>query len=495
MTIFSFAVPGRSRFTARLMSTLPFRRTKIIATLGPATESEAMLVQLITAGVDVIRLNMAHAKHDWTREIIRRVRRASLTAGREVAVMMDIKGPEIRTGDLTVPIELKAGEIFDFTVKPDATRDRGEEIRSVDVNYQNLINDIQVGNTVLVDSGLIRLEVLEKHDAHIRCRVLTPGQLTSRRHINLPGVHVNLPSFTEKDRGDTLVGIAEGIDFVALSFVREAADITALRTFLKENKSRARIIAKIEDQSAIDNLDEIIEATDALMVARGDLGIEVPFEELPVIQRRAVKICLAIGRPVIIATHMLESMIGQPMPTRAEITDVANAVFEQADCVMLSGETTVGKYPLESVAVLKTIARRIEEEIANDFPDPAVFLAERMKIYRSAVVLANEIPGSIILAFTKHGTTAAGLAAHRPARAAILAVTDDIQTLRHLKLVRSVEPYLLTPFGDPEKTLERAIASLLKQQRIKAGDKLIIVSDVQASNNRRIDSIQLRTVL
>ena len=476
------------------MTTPPFRRTKIIATLGPATESEAMLVQLIAAGVDLIRLNMAHAKHDWTREIIRRVRRASVTAGREVAVMMDIKGPEIRTGDLTVPLELKVGEIFDFTVKPGAERERSEEIRSVDVNYRNLINDIQVGNTVLVDSGLIRLEVLEKHDAHIRCRVLTPGQLSSRRHINLPGVHVNLPSFTEKDRGDTLVGIEEGIDFVALSFVREAADIAQLRTFLKENKSRARIVAKIEDQSAIDNLDEIIHATDALMVARGDLGIEVPFEELPVIQRRAVKTCLAIGRPVIIATHMLESMIGQPMPTRAEITDVANAVFEQADCVMLSGETTVGKYPLESVAVLKTISMRIEEELANDFPEPAVFLAERMKIYRSAVVLANEIAGSTILAFTKHGTTAAGLAAHRPARAGILAVTDSIQTLRHLKIVRSVEPFLLTPFTDPESTIERAIASLTKQGRIKTGDKLVIVSDVQAEDHRRIDSIQLRTV-
>ena len=476
------------------MSTPAFRRTKIIATLGPATESEEMLVKLISAGVDVLRLNMAHAKHDWTREIIRRIRRASITAGREVAVMMDIKGPEIRTGDLTVPFELKVGEIFDFTVKPGAIRESAEEIRSVDVNYQNLVNDIQVGNTVLVDSGLIRLEVLEKHAAHIRCRVLTPGRLSSRRHINLPGVRVNLPSFTEKDRGDTLVGIEEGIDFVALSFVREAADINQLRTFLKENKSRARIIAKIEDQSAVDNLDEIITATDALMVARGDLGIEVPYEELPVIQRRAVKTCLAIGRPVIIATHMLESMITQPMPSRAEITDVANAVFEQADCVMLSGETTVGRYPLESVAVLKTIAVRIEEELANDFPEPAVFLAERMKIYRSAVVLANEVAGSTILALTKNGTTPAGIAAHRPARAGILAVTDNLGTLRQLRLNRSVEPYLLVPFTDPEDTINRAVTSLIKQGRLKSGDKLVIVSDVQAVNKHRIDSIQLRTV-
>lgn len=476
------------------MTPAPFRRTKIIATLGPATESEEMLGQLIRAGVDVVRLNMAHASHDWTRTIIRRIRAAAQAAGHEVAIMMDIKGPEIRTGDVDLPIELKAGEIFDFTVKPDAERDRSEEIRSVDVNYRNLVNDIRVGDTVLVDNGLIRLEVLAKNDAHIRCRVLTPGELKSRRHINLPGVHVNLPSFTEKDRADTLVGIAEGIDFVALSFVREAADIFQLRAFLKEHGSRARIIAKIEDQSAIDNLDDIIRATDALMVARGDLGIEIPLQELPVVQRRAVRTCLAIGRPVIIATHMLESMIGQPMPTRAEITDVANAVYELADCVMLSGETTVGKYPLECVRVLDTISRRIETEMAAEFPEPAVFLAERMKLLRSAVVMANELPNSAILCFTRRGITAAGLAAHRPARAPILAVTDCPVTLRHLKLVRSVEPFLLQPFGDPEKTITRALESLQKQGRIKTGDKLVIVSDVMTSANQRIDSIQLRTV-
>ncbi len=470
------------------------RRTKIIATLGPATESEEMLGKLIAGGVDVVRLNMAHAKHDWTRLIIRRIRAAALKAGRDIAIMMDIKGPEIRTGDLAVPIELQPGEIFDFTVKPAGDRGTGEEIRSVDVNYRDLVNDIKVGDTVLVDSGLIRLEVLSKDQAYIRCRVLTPGSLTSRRHINLPGVKVNLPSFTEKDKGDTLVGLEEGIDFVALSFVREAADIEQLRAFLKDhNAPQVRIIAKIEDQSAIDNLDEIISATDSLMVARGDLGIEVPFQELPVIQRRAVRTCLAIGRPVIIATHMLESMITQPMPTRAEITDVANAVFELADCVMLSGETTIGKYPLECVQILDTISRRIEEEFATDFPPTAVFTSERMKVLHSAVIMANEIPHSLILVFTRHGTNATGIAAHRPAHSPILAVTDSVPTLRQLRLVRAVEPFLLTPFTTPEGTLDRAILMLLKEGRIREGDKLIIVSDVQAGS-RRIDSIQLRTI-
>ncbi len=267
-----------------------------------------------------------------------------------------------------------------------------------------------------------------------------------------------------------------------------------LRGFLKEHKSTARIVAKIEDQTAISHLDEIIRATDVLMVARGDLGIEVPLQELPVIQRRAVRTCLSIGRPVIIATHMLESMISQPMPTRAEISDVANAVYEQADCVMLSGETTVGKYPLECVAALDLIARRIEEEVADEAPEPAVFLDERMKLRRSAVVMANEMPNSFLVTFTRRGINAAGLAAHRPSRAPILALTDSHETLRHLRIVRAIEPIFLEALGDPEKTIGRAIDSLLKIGRIKQGDKLVIISDVLTQTNRRIESIQLRTV-
>ncbi|MBP9912213.1 MAG: pyruvate kinase [Opitutaceae bacterium] len=470
-----------------------FRRTKIIFTLGPATESEAMLEKLIGAGADIVRLNMAHAKHDWTRTVIRRIRAVSARLGREVAVMMDIKGPEIRTGDLSAPIELKPGEIFDFTVKPGADRENAEEIRSVDVNYRDLVNDIKVGDTVLVDNGLIRLEVLAKDDAHIRCRVLIPGPLSSRRHINLPGVKVNLPSFTEKDRADSLVGLEAGIDFLALSFVREAADITRLREFLAEKKSKVRIIAKIEDQSAIANLDEIVRTCDGLMVARGDLGIECPFEDLPVIQRRAVRACLAQGRPVIVATHMLESMITQSVPTRAEITDVANAVYELSDCVMLSGETTIGKYPLECVQILDKIARRIETEEDTDSREPAVFTGERMKVLHSAVVLANQIPHSKILTFTRHGFMAHGLAALRPVHAPILTFTPHLQLLRQLRLLRAVEPHLMAFAAEPDATIENAIAQLRRIGRIQPGDKLIIATDI-LSQDRLVDSVQLRTV-
>jgi len=471
------------------------RQTKIVFTLGPATQSEEVLEQLIREGADVARLNMAHADHAWTREVIRRIRTVSQRVGREIAIMMDIKGPEIRTGDVEAPLELKAGEVFDFTVRPGEEAGQSvEEIRSVGVNYENLAEDISMGDIVLVDNGLMRFEVIEKiEDRTIRCKVLTDGELTSRRHINLPGVKVNLPSFTEKDRRDTLVGIEEGIDFVALSFVREAKDIETLREFLTENDSRARIIAKIEDQSAIANLEEIIHECDALMVARGDLGIECPLEELPVIQRRALKACFDHGRAVIIATHMLESMIESPVPTRAEITDVANAVYEEADCVMLSGETTIGKYPLECVRTLHRIAQRIEEEGQLAFEDPALLRGDKIDVLKSAVVLANGIPNSALLTFTRRGFMATSLAALRPIKAPIFAMTNSVATQRQMRLLRSVVPYVMPLTSDPNDTVENAIRLLVREQMVRPGDKLIVATDI-ISNDRLVDSVQLRTV-
>jgi len=470
-----------------------FRRTKIIFTLGPSTESEAMLESLIRSGADIVRLNMAHGTHDWTRQMIRRIRSVSARVGREVAIMMDIKGPEIRTGFLDSPIELKSGEIFDLTVKPGADREQAEEIRSVDVNYRDLVTDIKVGDTVLVDNGLIQLEVLEKKDAHIRCRVLVPGELKSRRHINLPGVTVNLPTFTEKDRSDAVVGLEEGIDLLALSFVRNADDVALVRAFLEERKSKIWVIAKIEDQSAVSHLESIVVAADALMVARGDLGIECPFEELPVIQRCAVKACLAHGKPVIIATHMLESMITQAVPTRAEITDVANAVFEKADCVMLSGETTIGRFPRECVQMLDKISRRIEIEDEPRGNEPTAVVTERMKVLHAAVVLSNQLPHSKLVTFTRHGFMARGLAALRPARAPILAFTPDVELLRRLRLLRSVEPYLLPFAPEPHLTIEDAVAMLQRLGQVQSGDRLIIASDI-IDRERSVDSVQLRTV-
>ncbi len=470
-----------------------FRRTKIIATLGPATENEAALERIIQAGADVVRLNMAHAKHEWVRTVIRRIRAISAKVGKEVAIMMDIKGPEIRTGDVVAPYELKAGEIFDFIVVPHADRTE-QEVRSVSVNYADIVKDVAVGDTVLVDSGLIRLEVLEKDERRLRCRVLVPGKLGSRRHINLPGVRVNLPSFTEKDRGDTLVGIEEGIDYVALSFVREGRDIELLAEFLREHRSRARIIAKIEDQQAIANLDEIVRASHGLMVARGDLGIECPFEDLPLLQRRAVQTCLAHGRPVIIATHMLETMIENPIPTRAEITDIANAVFEEADCIMLSGETTVGKYPVECIQVFDKVARRTESAAGAGFASALALNSDKLKVLRSAVVMADQLPAKGIVVFTRQGFMAQGLAALRPRFSPIYAITNSVETQRQLALLRSVDAMYLPFASHPEETVLNTLRLLRETGRANVGDKFVIVSDILASNNQLVDSIQLRTV-
>ena len=469
------------------------RRTKIVFTIGPATDSPEMLEQVISAGADVCRINMAHAKHDYVRTVVARVRAASKKVGREIATMMDVKGPEIRTGDVAAPIELRPGEIFDFTVKPSAATGGGEEVRSVDVNYRDLVNDIRVGDTVLVDNGLIRFEVLEKNDAKIRCKVLIPGKLGSRRHINLPGVRINLPALTEKDIGDVKVAVECGIDFIALSFVREPADIEKLRNLLDELRSPARIIAKIEDQQAINNLQDIIKCCDALMVARGDLGIECPFEDLPIIQRRAVKTCLTYGKPVIIATHMLESMISSPMPTRAEVSDVSNAVFEQADCVMLSGETTVGKYPMQCVEAFDRISRRIEASGAGGLGVQPQLGSDHAKMLRSAVVMANELRAAGIVVFTRRGFVAQGIAALRPEHSPIFAFTNVPVVLRQMRLLRGVEPIYTTFGSDPETTVQTAIHMLTSAGHVKSGDKVVVVSDILASD-RLINSIQLRNV-
>ena len=278
-----------------------------------------------------------------------------------------------------------------------------------------------------------------------------------------------------------------------VSFKFLAADVRKLRDFLTARPSKVRIIAKIEDQSAITNLDEIVTACDSLMVARGDLGIECPFEDLPVIQRRAVNACLSQGKPVIIATHMLESMISQPVPTRAEITDVANAVYELSDCVMLSGETTVGKYPLECVQMLDKIARRIEREDQPDVRPVAVFTDERMKVLHSAVVLANELPHSKLLTFTRHGFMAHGLAALRPMHSPIFTFTPSPEVFRQLRLLRAVEPFLMPFSPEPDTTIENAIGRLKLAGVIAPGDKLIVATDI-VSQDRLVDSVQLRTV-
>ena len=464
------------------------RKTKIICTLGPATKEVATLRQLIEQGADVFRLNMSHAEHAWVREVVPQIRKLADEAKRPVGILLDTQGPAIRTGDLKTELHLKPGDILEFTVRGA----KSEEKYSVDVNYEGLINDISVGDIVLVDNGMIRLEVQEKRANRIRCKVLTPGTLGSRRHINLPGVHVNLPPLTGKDIVDLTLGVQLGVDFIALSFVREKSDVDELRRILVEKKSNALIVAKIEDQSAVHAIDEIIKAADAVMVARGDLGIEIPMEELPIIQRRIVKHCIRLGKPVVVATHMLESMITNPIPTRAEITDVANAVFEQADAVMLSGETTVGRYPVECVQILHRVAQRIERSGGAGYAKSAILEDARQKTVASAVMLANSLRRAKLIVFTRHGTMARNVSNLRPEHAPIFAFTLSEEVRRQMSILWGVYPVRIDFTDDPNATIEAAEKYLRENKLANAGDQLVIITDLRAGD-ARIDSVQLRT--
>jgi pyruvate kinase len=324
--------------------------------------------------------------------------------------------------------------------------------------------------------------------------VLTPGKLGSRRHINLPGVKVSLPALTEKDRADVKLGLELEVDYFALSFVREAKDIRELRALMEGSSHKPLIVAKIEDQMAVRNLDEIIREADAVMVARGDLGIELPYEELPIIQRKIVKMCQRMGRPVIVATHMLESMIDNPLPTRAEITDVANAVFEQADAIMLSGETTVGKYPLNCVQVFDRIACRIERSGGANFQDHADLTSPRQKLVKSAVVMANDLKAEAILVFTIHGSMARDTAWMRPRYSPIYAICDHPAVADSLMLNYGVIPVVI-PFNHqaPEENICLALKTLSKRGLLHPGNTAVVITSIEAGEGFA-DAVQMRTV-
>jgi len=471
---------------------MKYRQTKIIFTIGPATSTDEVLKELINERVDICRINMAHATHDWTRGIIRQIKRVCVDAGRQIGIMMDIKGPEIRTGDIGEAIYLEHDELFDFLMTVPVGDATQNGIRCINVNYPNLINDVTLGDTVLVDSGLIRMEVVAMLGDRIRCKVVIPGQLGNRRHINLPGVRVGLPSLTEKDQGDLAVGLDEGIDFIALSFVRDAEALHSLRSLLYERGSKARIIAKIEDQQAISNIEDIIEASDGIMVARGDLGIECPYEELPIIQHQVIKACIKKSRPVIVATHMLESMISAPVPTRAEVSDIANAVLEKADAIMLSGETTTGKYPVECVKVFKRIARRMESTHNDDPTKELHFPTPKGKMLRSAVYLANDIEDCGIVVFSRSGYLVRMLSSLRP-KVPIYAFTDIPELFRNLLILWGVEPFQMSFSEDPEDTIKDSFDYLKRKKWVKEGQTLIVISNALAKG-KIIDTLQIRYV-
>jgi pyruvate kinase len=466
-----------------------FRHTKIICTLGPATNTPEMIEQLAKAGMNLARINMSHGTQESHLKVIKAIKGLNRRLNHPIAILMDLQGPEIRTGEVGDTLHLNVGEIFTFTVIPDIN----VEEKSVFVNYKDIIKDLKKGDKITVDNGLINLQVLDKNEEFgtLRCKVLEGGKLGSRKHINLPGVRVNLPSITEKDKKDILFAVEHDIDFIALSFVRSADDVRQAREIIEKADGHAQIIAKIENQEGIEHFDEILEEADGIMVARGDLGVEIEIEELPVVQREMVRKCIKKGKPVIVATHMLESMIENPMPTRAEVTDVANAVYEQADAIMLSGETAVGKYPVKAVSMLDKIARRIEKEKSLNFHLEREATSIRENLAKSACQLADSIQAPAIVVITRRGAFAKLVASFRPKKAIIYAFTNMSSTRRKLWLVRSVVPFLMEFSKDPETTIRRAFQKLKERSRVLPGDPIVVLSDIEAGGEK-VTSVQIR---
>jgi len=450
------------------------RKTKIIATLGPATGSPEKIRELILAGAHIFRLNMSHAPHDWACEMVAAIRAAATELQTNVATLVDLQGPSIRTGDVDGKIPLTKGDTVEFR---NAGLTPASPV-SITTNYDKLHEDVSVDDVMLVDNGEIHFRIKQIEEGRLTCEVLTDGLMGSRRHINLPGIRVNLPPLTEKDMLDIRLAAELDVDFIAISFVRDAEHISCLREQLQQRDCNARIIAKIEDQEALKHLAGIILESDAVMVARGDLGIEVHIEELPIVQRTIVKECARLGRKVIVATHMLESMIESPVPTRAEVTDVANAVYEQADAVMVSGETSVGHYPVKCIEILDRIAKRMEREPGAGFSAAIELDNEKQFTVKSAVVLANSLENSKLVIFTARGVLANYAAHQRPLKADIFAFCPDDRVVRALLMNRGVTPFQMEFADHPEDSIRNALEFLKERNLIETGDSVVILSDV-----------------
>ena len=458
---------------------IPRSKAKIVCTLGPATRSVETIAALIQAGMDVVRLNFSHGTQEDHLLTLQNARQAAKATGMELTILQDLQGPKIRIGDLSVPsIELKAGEQFTITTDP-LVGDRGR----VSTTYRNLTQDVRQGDSILLDDGKIRLKAVRVNGNDVQCSVEVGGTLSAHKGINLPGVAVSMPSLTEKDRRDLEFGLRQGVDYVALSFVRTAGDIRELRevmTGLTDKGQVPPIIAKIEKPQAVSGIDQIIGEADGIMIARGDLGVEMPPEDVPVLQKMIIRKCNQAGKPVIVATQMLESMIGNPTPTRAEASDVANAVLDGGDAVMLSGETSVGKYPLETVQIMDKIVRKAEAGYAG-----GIRVTERSHasvenrldaLGRAACVLAEQMNAAAIVAVTRSGQTAKVISRYRP-RPRIIAITDRPGILRRLNLFWGVQGVVIDRLADDSDVALHDIQErLVDTNMVQRGEYVVVLA-------------------
>ncbi|TCP32089.1 pyruvate kinase [Scopulibacillus darangshiensis] len=454
------------------------RKTKIVCTIGPASESIEKLEQLIESGMNVARLNFSHGDYAEHGARIKNIREASRMTGKSVAILLDTKGPEIRTGNMaTEKVHLEKGQ--QLIVSMDEILGTSEIIS---VTYQDLINDITIGSTILLDDGLIELKVVEKRDKEIVTQVMNSGDLKSKKGCNVPNVSVNLPGITEKDANDIVFGIEQGVDFIAASFVRRASDVLDIRKLLETHQAEdIHIIPKIENREGVENIDEILDVSDGLMVARGDLGVEIPAEEVPLVQKQLIKKCNVQGKPVITATQMLDSMQRNPRPTRAEASDVANAIFDGTDAIMLSGETAAGDYPVEAVKTMDLIASRTET--ALDYRDILANCSRASNntitdaIGQAVAHTALNLNVSSIVTATVSGHTARVVSRYRP-KANIVAVTSTEKAMRKLALVWGVFPQLGKIATSTDEMLEVAVDEAVHSGLVSHGDLVVITAGV-----------------
>ncbi|BCJ88023.1 pyruvate kinase [Effusibacillus dendaii] len=470
------------------------RRTKIVCTIGPASESVEVLSQLIQNGMNVARLNFSHGSYEEHAARIRNIRAASQATGRMVAILLDIKGPKIRTGMIeNDQVELKTGDTITLT-----TEETLGNAERVSISYQGLPEDVSPGSRLLIDDGLIGLVVEQVEGNNIVCRITNGGILKNRKGINAPGVRLRIPSVTEKDIADIKFGIEQGVDLIAASFVRKAGDVLDVRRVLEENNGKADVIAKIEAQEALDQLDEILKVADGLMVARGDLGVEIATEEVPLWQKIMIDKCNQAGKPVITATQMLDSMERNPRPTRAEASDVANAIFDGTDAIMLSGETAAGKYPVQAVETMARIAERAEQAMR----DKIVPAKERNwsveptvtdSISQAVATIAQNLQAKAIVTPTHSGHTARMVSKYRP-DCLIIAVTPNQDVARRLCISNGVYPVVVKETKTTDEMLEMAVTGALQTEWVKRGDLVVITAGVPVGQPGTTNLVKVHTI-
>lgn len=472
------------------------RKTKIVATIGPASERDDILKELMLNGLNVARLNFSHGTHEEHRKRINTIKRLRDELDLPIAIMLDTKGPEIRIkhfkdGEIT----LESEDIFTLT-----TRDILGDQSIVSVTYEGLAKDVTKGSRILIDDGLVELEVLEIIDGtDIKCVVLNGGTIKDRKGVNVPNIAINLPAVTEKDIEDIKFGIENDVDFIAASFIRKADDVIEIRKVLEENGGQhIEIISKIENQQGVDNIDEIIQASDGIMVARGDLGVEIEAEKIPILQKQIIKKCNLAGKPVITATQMLDSMMRNPRPTRAEVTDVANAILDGSDAVMLSGETASGKYPIEAVKTMHNIA--INTESSSQYMETLQskrtldnHISTTNAISRATCTTAEDLKASAIITATSSGYTSKAVSKFRP-QSPIIAATTSERVMRKLALVWGVYPVLSAKSESTDEIIDVSIHSAMLKGYVKEGDLIVITAGIPVGVSGSTNLIKVHTV-